>query len=91
MFGRVDFREDGKNEEGKLFGECLVKREREENYGGIQVFFSWIHQKVCSPKWEEKWMRGNLMVNEKNAHVHFAHAHAHGLHPVHSFLLFFSF
>ena len=31
------------------------------------------------------------MVNEKNAHVHFAHAHAHGLHPVHSFLLFFSF
>ena len=35
----MDFREDGKNEEGKLFGECLVKRERGENYGGIQVFF----------------------------------------------------
>ena len=56
-----------------------------------KCFFSWIHQKVCSPKWEEKWMRGNLMVNDKNAHVHFAHAHAHGLHPVHSFLLLLFF
>ena len=40
MFDRVDFREDEKkrreNEEGKLFGGCLIGRERWENDG---VFF----------------------------------------------------
>ena len=55
MFGRVDFREDGKNkrreiEEGKLVGGCLVGRERGKKDGGAQVFSLGAHQKVLSSK-----------------------------------------
>ena len=55
MFGRVDFREDGKNkrrenEEGKLVGGCLVGRERGKKDDGAQVFSLGAHQKVFSSK-----------------------------------------
>ena len=55
VFGRVDFREDGKNkrrenEEGKLVGGCLVGRERGKKDGGAQVFSLGAHQKVFSSK-----------------------------------------
>ena len=60
VFGRVDFREDekkkkkkGENEERKLFGECLVKRGREENNSGVHVFSLRAHKKVFSSKWRE--------------------------------------
>ena len=41
VFGKVDFREDGKKKKKmrrKNFLECLVGREREENDGGIHMF-----------------------------------------------------
>ena len=52
MFGRVDFREDEnkmrENEEIKLFEECLVGREREENDNGTHMFSLQTHQKVLT-------------------------------------------
>ena len=42
VFGRVNLREDGKkmreNEEGKLFGECLVGRRRGKKKGEAWAF-----------------------------------------------------
>ena len=45
MFGRVDFREDGKkmreNEEEKLFGRCSIGTIRGKNDGRARVFSPW--------------------------------------------------
>ena len=45
VFGRVDFREDGKkmreNEEEKLFGKCLVGMMTGKNDGRARVFSPW--------------------------------------------------
>ena len=61
MFDRVDFREDEKkrreNKEGKLFGGCLVGRERWENNG---VFFP-NPPKSFLLKGRENLMEKNLM------------------------------
>ena len=52
VFGRVDFREDGKkmreNEEIKLFEECLVGRGIKENDNGAHMFSLQAYQKVLT-------------------------------------------
>ena len=52
MFGRMDFREDGKkmreSEVIKLFEECLVGRGREENDNGGHMFSLQAYQKVLT-------------------------------------------
>ena len=65
VFGRVDFREDGKksreNEEGNFFGRCLARRQRWERDGGAWVFSPLTNQKVFSPKWGENQVGGSLI------------------------------
>ena len=81
MFGRVDFREDGKkrkkkereNKEGKLFRRCLVRRGRRENDSGTRVFSPRTRQKVFSPKWRENLGGKMWKLNDKIAHVQLAH------------------
>ena len=57
----------------RIFGGWLVGRRRGKNNGRVQVFFSWVHQKVLSLKCEENLIRENLIVNDKNAHLQVAH------------------
>ena len=60
MFGRVDFREDEKkkkNEEGKLFGGCLVGRE-EKKMVGPRCFLLGLTRKF-SPQNREKTRQKN--------------------------------
>ena len=64
MFGRVDFREDGKKkrretEEGKLFGGCLIGRRRgKKKCDGAWVFFSSSSPKCFRPKLGRKLREG---------------------------------
>ena len=44
------------SEEGKLFEECLVGREREKNDCGAWVFSLQTHQTAFTSKLRENWM-----------------------------------
>lgn len=58
MFGRVDFRKDGKKMRGngreRNLLRCLVKRANERDFGGALVFSLWAHQIAISPKGEKR-------------------------------------
>lgn len=58
MFGRVDFRKDGKKMRGngreRNLLRCLVRRANERDFGGAQVFSLWAHQIALSPKGEKR-------------------------------------
>ena len=70
MFGKGDFREDGKinngrerererereNKEEKLFGGCLVRKGREKKCGKAQIFSPCIHSSQNGEKIDEDSM-----------------------------------
>ena len=61
MFERVDFREDGKKWGKKLFGGCLVGRERgKERVGGEGVWFG-----LTKTRTEYEC----LLISNKNMHI----------------------